>query len=377
MKIILGIDEFTFTIIPDDTRMEIDEWHTEAEEIVDIFFQASKSEYIFDGEKEPMFDKKPAGYTHSYNVGSKDYYLAVAYNDCHPDMGICVRFSAKAWAVYQANYRRKYDREILLPELLRTIAYETEAKIRLSRIDFTADYFDSNIDLNKIYKSIKDDKIVIHDADGHRRIRTLNCNEIDKNVSTIYAGSRKENSKGFLRIYDKRKEQIQTNGFRKQEALACAEWIRFEAVFKGTYAHQITTEMLEQDMNAAELSKYIAYCIAYKYRFFDIDSGEYTDFTKALIALIEEADFTNLRSESPRDNSLHQNISYIMNGSGLFPTLYKIKELYGVGADREFLEHLFRCYQENDWQSPSKMAELTLWLKKHDDLKRITLSDNY
>ena len=48
-------------------------------------------------------------------------------------------------------------------------------------------------------------------------------------TETFYIGSRKENSQLLLRVYNKKAEQINTNGFRLNEALECENWLRLEA----------------------------------------------------------------------------------------------------------------------------------------------------
>ena len=62
-------------------------------------------------------------------------------------------------------------------------------------------------------------------------------------IETVYIGSKKENTKALCRIYDKRLEQINKNGFRLDEALACDDWTRFEISYRGTYAWQCAEQL--------------------------------------------------------------------------------------------------------------------------------------
>ena len=80
----------------------------------------------------------------------------------------------------------------------------------------------------------------------------------------------------------RKNEQIQTNGYRKQEALACKSWIRFEAVFRGQYAHIISETLLNDEWTREEFERYIAQIITQKYRFVEMDTELYTDFTEKI-----------------------------------------------------------------------------------------------
>ncbi|EKC59164.1 replication initiation factor family protein, partial [human gut metagenome] len=80
---------------------------------------------------------------------------------------------------------------------------------------------------------------------------------LEKNLVTesIYIGSRAENAQSLLRVYDKKSEQISNNGFRLDEALQCDSWVRFEASYRGNYAHQIT-EQLEHITDDVSVSQF-------------------------------------------------------------------------------------------------------------------------
>ena len=42
-----------------------------------------------------------------------------------------------------------------------------------------------------------------------------------------------------------------------------------------------------------------------------------------------------------------------------------------------FISYLFTDYKSGSWKTKSMIKELNLWLEKHNDLKNITLEDNY
>lgn len=372
----IGVDEITFTIRLEE-KIKVDEWDRKALYLISDFISASHVNIVFNGQMEEMTTGKLNGYTKCYNMGPKDYYFAMAYNEMYPTMGVCIRFSAKAWAVYQYKYRKIFQEEIMLPDFLKMIAGNSVGLVRLSRIDMTVDYFNSNINLSKLYEGLKDDAVVVQDDKGRKRIKNVRFVGSNESVQTIYVGSQKENTKGFLRIYDKKNEQIQTNGYRKQEAIACKSWIRFEAVFRGQYAHIISETLLNEEWTREEFEQYIAQIITQKYRFVEMDTELYTDFTEKLINVANGSDKPDLYCASPRDNSLRQNIAHIKHGSGLYPTIYKIGQLYGKEAETEFMNYIFHCYKTEKWMSKQMYRELKLWLQKHEDLKNGKLSDNY
>lgn len=288
-----------------------------------------------------------------------------------------MKFSAKAWAIYQARYQKLYNKQLLLSSFLKKIDDNTEDEVRLSRIDLTADYINYGLDLNILNESISSNEIIVQDDSGQTRLKSYETYSRNDRVETIYLGSRKKNTNGFLRVYDKWAEQTQNNGFRMEEALKYREWIRFEAVFKGKYAHIIAQMLINNTMTSYEFTKYIAKIITQKYRFLNTKTGEYADFTKDLLELAKGCGCDRLRSESPRDNALRQNIAHILHGSGLFPTVYKIEHLYGKKAIEDFIDFLRMYYCKETWLSRTMYKELNIWLKKHSDLKNVPLGHNF
>lgn len=375
-KVLLGVDEITLVILP-LYGIEILKWEEYAENIILNFITSAEIETIFDSKLEESTIKRLSGYNLNYNLGITDYYFCIAYNTGNSNMGVCVKFSAKAWAIYQARYQKLYNKQLLLSSFLKKIDDNTEDEVRLSRIDLTADYINYGLDLNILNESISSNEIIVQDDSGQTRLKSYETYSRNDRVETIYLGSRKKNTNGFLRVYDKWAEQTQNNGFRMEEALKYREWIRFEAVFKGKYAHIIAQMLINNTMTSYEFTKYIAKIITQKYRFLNTKTGEYADFTKDLLELAKGCGCDRLRSESPRDNALRQNIAHILHGSGLFPTVYKIEHLYGKKAIEDFIDFLRMYYCKETWLSRTMYKELNIWLKKHSDLKNVPLGHNF
>ena len=137
--------------------------------------------------------------------------------------------------------------------------------------------------------------------------------------------------------------------------------MRFEVVLKGDYAHQLTNIIEKTDEE--KLTDLIASKITEKYRFYDLESKEYADFTTALLNK-SEGKFPLLRLESPRDNDLTNSLIHLANGSGLFPVLYKCDEIWGNESSMDLLKCLHGIYKDN--YCPND--DVRLWLKNHKDI---------
>lgn len=293
-------------------------------------------------------------------------------------MGICVRYSAHAYAAYKAAYMAQFQAEMNIVDFLHMVqdgAYTT----RLSRIDLTADYFDYSDELlpgrqlspDLIYERLKDGSYVVKNRNDRQSVRNMSAIDKDGAYETFYIGSRAGKSNGFLRCYDKKQEQIKTMGYRYDEALQYKSWVRFEASFLHDYAHQITSELLRNSKTTQDLQKLIAKYISDRYRFIDISTGEVTAFSDDLIGIAVGTNAAALIATSPRDNTLRQSIEHLRSGSGLYPTMYKAYSIWGDGADRQLIEYLYDDYIYDfklrllTGKEEYKMREMRLWLQKH------------
>lgn len=361
-QIFVGIDELTIVLMAYIVYME--EWKMRAERMITEFTKLANLEGIFGMQKE-LDDtcKPPQGYTVAYQYGDNPFYFVVAYHPLCPRMGVVVKFSAYSWAVYCQKGQTNVKRFLCS---IRSKSY----RIRLSRIDFTVDYQNWDISVDDIYQKLKSKRFEIRNHKDKANYSEIKAQESNGKASTFYVGSKKTGTRLFLRVYDKRLEQIETRGFRFKEALNIESWVRFEAVFKGEYAHQLTDIIIETEEE--KLNDLIADKIAEKYRFYDLESGEDTDFTKALLEK-SKGSFPRLRLESPRDNDFISSLRHLVNGSGLFPALYKCDETWGNKSSIALLKCLYDIYTYD--YTPND--DVQLWLKKHRSiLARQTLEDS-
>ena len=380
----VGIDEFTLvlqTIKIDD--MKLDEWLEIADEMVMEFRIRSRIERLF-GRLEPAETKLQAGYTYGLTYTDEPWYFMISWHDVFVKMGVCVKFSAYAYAAYKQAFRDKYQQDINIVSFLRMVQSKNYT-MRLSRIDLTADYFDFPdplfpnrfLEPDSIYRRLQDGTYKIKNHKGKSTLKTFSALHKDGTYETFYAGSKRGKTDGFLRCYDKKEEQIQTHGFRFREAENCKSWVRFEAVFRHEYAHQISEQLLKKVHTDAELQQAIAKHIVDKYCFYDIALDEPTTFSDALAEIAAGANVAALSSPNARDNSLTQSIEHLIKGSGLFSTLYKVYVIWGDTAESELLQFLIDYYESKYKPKADEKDDIQYWLRKHyRSLKGTTLADS-
>jgi len=357
---LVGVDEFTL-VLQFKEKVDVMTWQDTVDTMLYRFLELSHVESIFGELYRTTGSKVIQGYNEGIFAEHQPFYFVICWHEYLQDMGIAVKFSAHAWAFFQAEYEEYFQEKMDVSKFLKMVQSDDIYTTRLSRIDFTADYKNHGLNVNRIYQKLKDYQLQVRNWQDRRVNLKMSAIEKDRSAETIYLGSRKANSHGILRIYDKKEEQISNHGFRLGEALATTDWIRFEAVMKGKRAHQITTKLLNEITSDQELQRFIAQMITDKYTFFDVEKDDVTDFTSDLLDIAHgKNSFSRLRSESPRDNSLKQSIRYLTTNAGLFPAVYKIQVIYGDDGVKAFWQYLQDKYEH---YIPNKDTDI--WLGKH------------
>lgn len=359
-ELLVGIDEFTLVLKP-AKKVDIMKWDDVVEKILYTFIKLSFLKSLF-GSLEPISDKIPAGYTNAISFKNQPFYFAIAWHQDLQNMGICARFSAYAWASYQDTFQKKNQTEMNIIQFLKMVQYEDLYSTRFSRIDLIADYKNYGMDanVNLLYSCIKSGKVIVKNCNGRSTIKRTSAIESDGSVQTFYLGSRKENTKCFLRVYNKKQEQIDTSGIYLKEAQACNDWTRFEVSYRGDYSHQITKDMLSGEIkDNLKLQSYIAQKITEKYRFHEAKSDDILSLTSNLLDVIS-GNFPCLRYKVPKDNTIEQSINYTLCGSGFLPLLYKIFYIWGEEGVDIFFNFLKEKYKE---YRPNRDA--INWVNKH------------
>lgn len=360
-----GVDEFTVVLsLPPDALnlMEPSDWEPCALSFVRDFLERTGLVAVFGEMKRE--EKKLAGYTNVYTLGEHAFYLGIGYHASVPSMGVCVRFSATAYAYYiEQSGKHVFD-------LLHEAASSRLYAVRLSRIDLYSDYIDECVDVSEIYNGLMTHKTCIFQERGAvggnvkpelRKVRhRITGNLSQDEVSTIYVGSRKENTRSLLRIYDKRREQIEQHGSREDFAKSCEEWVRFEASMRGKYAHALTEEILRNVHTVQDLSMLVQAVFRRRYQFWETDNGVKRQLTSWSSSLVSTAAPLNLSVGSCRDNGLARSLRYICLNSGLIPLLYKCNAIWGTGSDAKVAEMLLEILA-----SHKPNVECRRWLRRH------------
>ncbi|MCG1010383.1 replication initiation factor domain-containing protein [Salinicoccus sp. ID82-1] len=325
--------------------------------IINEFVKLAKLETLIGNLRETSYSL-PQGYSNGFVCDDKPYYFAIAYHTDFIQMGVCIKFSAHAWMEYRKQYELMYANSFQIHQLFRVINNTALYTSRLSRIDIAIDFINENLNVNTIYNQLSKKNQIVKTAAGRKNHSYLSAITKNNITSTFYLGSKGKNIKALLRVYDKKLEQVETMGIRYEEASQYDSWVRFEAVYKGTYAHNLSNE-LEKINNDTELKDLLVSALTDRYQFYYEKSQRLTTYTTKMLNLLNQNVFI-FNSPSPRMNLLEQSQKHILNGSGLFPYLFKVWSIWGDdGLQRclTFLYAEFENYEPTD--------DVRAWLKKY------------
>ncbi|WP_281512694.1 replication initiation factor domain-containing protein [Mammaliicoccus vitulinus] len=350
-------DEFTLVLQTKKKPNSIEGWEVMALDIIEEFVNLSNVELVLGNLKDATYGL-PQSYSHGLMCDDVPFYFAIAYHESFIQMGVCIKFSAHSWMKYRSEFKSIFGYSIQIHEFLKNINSTDLYSSRISRIDVAIDFLNENVNVNTIYKQLSRGNQIVRNVSGRKNNSGLSAITKNNVTSTFYLGSRGKNIKAFLRVYDKKNEQLETFGTRYAEALKYDNWVRFEAVFKGTYAHDLSTA-LESIQNDQELLNLLVSALTDRYQFYYTKSNNLTKYSKKMLDLLNQKDF-KFKSPSPRLNLLEQSQKHIISTSGLFTYLYKVKELWGYPGLIQclhFLHDEFLNYEPTD--------DVLAWIKKY------------
>lgn len=351
------IDEFTLVLKPSKRPLHFEDWEIMAVEIIEEFVSLTNIETIF-GQLEDHSHTLPQGYSMGFSCQNLEHYFAMAYHPDYLQMGICIKFSASAWLEYKNNFYEQFNKHIHIHDFLLTSSNTNAYSLRLSRVDIAIDFIDEKVSVNTLYNQLSKKNHIVKNDSGRNNHSTLSAITKDNITSTFYLGSKGKNIKALLRVYDKKKEQLETMGIRYHDAINYDSWVRFEAVFKGKYAHRLTEKFLEIKSDT-ELKDTLVSALTDRYIFYYAKSGRITTHSKKMLQLLNQKNF-KFSSPSPRLNLLEQSQKHILNGSGLFSYLYKVKKIWGDDGLNDCLDFL-----QNEFDHYEPTEDVLLWLKKY------------
>ncbi|MBD1224026.1 replication initiation factor domain-containing protein [Virgibacillus halodenitrificans] len=354
------VDEFTLVLQTTKRPNSIETWSGMAISLIDEFTQLANIELIL-GELEDSTDSLPRGYSHGLSCKDAPYYFSIAYHTDFIQMGVCIKFSAYAWMKYREQYEALFTQSIQIHQFISSIDNTNLYTSRLSRIDIAIDFIEEDISVNTIYNQLSKKNQIVRTASGRNNLSNLSALTKNNETSTFYLGTRGKNIKALLRVYDKKIEQKETMGTRYKESLHYSNWVRFEAVYKGAYAHNIS-DGLKSIKDNVELKNLLVSALTDRYQFYYAKSNKLTTYSKSMVDLLDKKSFM-FSSPSPRMNLLEQSQQHILNGSGLFPYLFKVRHIWGEEGLKEcvaFLYNEFNNYEPND--------DVMVWLKRYSTI---------
>lgn len=353
------VDEFTLVLQPTIRLNNVEDWEHMALIMITKFIELSKVERTF-GKLLNKTTSLPFGYSDGFVNNHPLYYFAIAYHVDFPQMGVCIKFSAVAWLEYRNRVKDLYKQTTQIYQFIAGVNKTAIYTSRLSRIDIAIDFINENVNVNSIYNQLAKGNHIVRNSTGRINNSKLTAITNDNITSTFYIGSKGKNIKSLLRVYDKKKEQIDTAGILYHQGLQFNSWVRFESVFKGSYAHQLT-EQIKEIKTDTELKNLLVSALTDRYQFHYAKSNELTIYSKKMVSLLAKKNFS-FSAPSPRVNLLEQSQKHILNGSGLFPYLYKVHAIWGDdGLENclSFLQSEFEKYEPNN--------DVLIWINKYSE----------
>lgn len=313
----------TIVVSVEKDRIKVRPWADIANSIIRDIEKTLMISEIF-GEKKIATVGVVQGYTVGYTYGEHPFSFTICFHEAYWRMGVAIKFSAQSLLYYRNEYKRITGAKFEIYDLLKILDFcvkRRNGKVRLSRIDIYADFIDEGIEVNDIKKELVDCKCGIWMSSGKRNISKISYYTQNGTVSTLYIGAKGKNIRTLLRIYDKKLEQIQRGGTRYVEAVKCKDWVRMENEICGSYAHDLTQEILKIN-TPEEMANLIGTCLLNKYQFIK-SNGVRLKITEMLSNTIEHSDYY-YKDIRYNDMSLQRSYEYIIKNSGLMPFLYKL-----------------------------------------------------
>lgn len=363
-----SIDELTVVLqatVSEKMTLENNaDWQKLANEIIVEFEKTADLKNIF-GERVKE-TSCPQGYTNGFCYGQHSFYFCIAYNESSYNMGIIVKFSAQSLAYYL----KKTNQQVY--SFLQSIQSD-KYTFRLSRCDIDVDFLNEKFTPSRIFSDIKHEKVFIYyQKKTKNKLIFVKKNvklqgfAIEKEVPTLYLGSVSSDSQ--LRIYDKKREQIEKNGSKLSYVLKYDTVVRFELALKHDLAHNLTDLLLKID-SKKELNDLILSIFLQKFYFKRAKTNKATDYTKKMQkALKSKQEY--LLGHVNSDNDLLRRMQYLLFESGTTSTLYKILAIWGYEDLDQSLEYIKKFVQ--NWHVNDDCKR---WLQKHASDTAETFND--
>jgi|SRR3712207_3453392 len=150
--------------------------------------------------------------------------------------------------------------------------------------------------------------------------------------------------------------------YNRHIAKKCDNWVRVEAQIKGKYAHQLTN-IIKECCDDVQFKNLILSSILDRYMFFYTETQEVHKITMLMLELLDEKNFS-FKSVDSKNNVLERTIEYLKESSGLYPTLYKICDIWGEEEIYDFFNYIINDFKKNF--NPN--SDHITWLNKYKSL---------
>lgn len=364
-----SIDELTVVLqatVSEKMTLENNaDWQKLANEIIAEFEAKADLKSVLGDRKEEK--SCPQGYDKGRSYGEHSFYFCVAYNENNYSMGVIVKFSAQALAYYLKSTKKQVYSFL---QAIQSDKYD----FRLSRCDVDVDFLNEKFNPTSIFNDLKNERVLIYYQKKQKNNKMIfvkkSCKlqgfAINQEVPTAYLGSVVSDCQ--LRIYDKKREQIERNGSKLDYVLKYDSVVRFELALKHDLAHNLT-DMLLKINNDKQLNDLILSIFLQKFYFKRAKTDKATIYTKKMQEALKSKQ-AYLLGHVNADNDLLRRFQYLLYSSGTVSTLYKVLAIYGYDDLDQALEYI-----KNFVQNWNVNDDCRFWLQKHANDTAETFAD--
>ena len=229
----VSIDQISFNF----PRIEMNGSQENPQELMDISLLFKLNKALG---KPVNLKKAYKGYNKAIQWGSKETgIVTISYHEDRIDMGILLEFSAVGKKLYEKQCRLK-GIDVNWKKLIEVVYQKFNGHV--TRIDIAIDFINFGYSVDKINRKLQTERYIFLNA-GNRTIPLERIQFIGegKESQTLYIGSRRSDS--FLRIYNKKIEQLKKKGINYAIAVASDDFLRIEAEIKHRQAHKVGSEI--------------------------------------------------------------------------------------------------------------------------------------
>lgn len=351
----LKIDEFTLSFLHKKDKLDNSEHAERCEYFIDYLCEELRLTEL--GLIQPY--KAVNGYNMTYKIENTSK-LTLGYHSEWPEMGLSVVFGARDLSEYLAALSELSGASLDAVELIKwlnVLADENGFKIRLSRLDVAADFVDYGFSVDELYHELKSGVYYVTDWKESRKKKLGQFFGSEGEIESFYIGKYTTRT-GFLRVYDKKVEQLKRKGYQLEIASKCSDWVRVEAVYRDNYAHEATKTLLEAEDHESTLANFITS----RYRF-KSEQG-YHLITQELLEAKPSGSLAF--SKNYRQYSLDKSKLALYRGQ-VQNTLYKIRQIEGEKAAEAYLRTLLEY--NLTYYEPTKEVKVFINKYKKSDQK--------